>query len=214
VFPHPRCPANSVSGSSCIFRKRSALLSGTYKFPLYRIRPSSTLQYAMVISFRKFLVRIASCILPGNGSLTYATVIWSEIEWRPWAGGLSAYTHHCAGRFRSFRTTCSRCLNHASPPSGRSPGLLIKASAFPLYFASLYIIWWSNWVEHSDDCACHWFCCWFVIPYSKFLRSVNNWRGYAARSHWGLHSWSALMIAIRSMPYISWLHSASVWFFE
>jgi len=130
-FVCPRCPANAVSWCSCIMRRRNSSLSGTYKFPIYLIRTLFSMHSAMVISCNWFFVRIASNIRPGRGSDPYTIVIRSEIQGRPWAGGLSADKCNCPSRFCGFRTTWSIFFNLSSPRSGRSPGLLVKASGLP-----------------------------------------------------------------------------------
>jgi len=100
--------------------------SGTYKFPLYLTHPPSSVHSAMVISCNPVFVQIASNILPGSGSISYAYVISLEIEGRPWAGGLSANKRNCSCRFCGFRTTHSIFLNLSSPRQVGLPAWSLK----------------------------------------------------------------------------------------
>ena len=127
-LPCPRCLANAVSWCCCIMCRRNSSSSSTYKLPLYLTCPSSCIHSAIVISCNPLFIRIASHILPGEGSVLYPFAIRSGIEGRNCTGGLSANKRNCSGRFCGFRTTCSIFPSLASPPSGRSPGLLVKAS--------------------------------------------------------------------------------------
>jgi len=140
-FARPGWPTHPLSRSSWIISWRRVSLSGMYRFSLYRICPSSSVHSATVISWSPLFVRIGSANFPGRGSITYASAITSEIEGRRWMGRLSANKHKSFGRFSGFRTTCSIFFNLSSPPSGRSPGLRVKASSFPFNFPALYTIW-------------------------------------------------------------------------
>jgi len=91
--------------------RRNSSLSGTDTLPLYLICPSSSVLSATAISCNPLLIRIASSILPGSRSVSYAIGICSEIAGWPWAGRLSANKHNCSGRFCGFRSTCSIFFN-------------------------------------------------------------------------------------------------------
>jgi len=129
-FVHPSYPANAVSWCSWHMHQCRASLAGTYRLPLYRICPSSSIHLEIVISWGPQFIWIASIILPSCGSATYASAVWSEMEGWPCAGGLPANTHNCSGRFCSFRTTCSIFFNLSSPPQG---GLQASLSKLPLF---------------------------------------------------------------------------------
>jgi len=137
VFARRGCPATAVSWYSCIMRRRNSSLSSTYKLPLYCSRPFPSLHSTTVISCSPLFIRITSSIFPTTGSVWYVFVRRSETEGQPCAGGLSANKRNCSGRFCGFRTTCSILVSLSSPPSGRSPGLLVKASTLQIYFPGL-----------------------------------------------------------------------------
>jgi len=203
VFARPRWPAKDVSWWSWIIHRRKASLSGKYILPLYHIRPFSFIHSAIVTSCIPLCVQIASLIFPGSGSVTYASAIRLKIEGWPWVCGLSANKLHRSGKFGSIIASCSIFLNLSSTPMGRSPRLLVKVSDVPFNFSDLCPIWKSNRLKNPGNNACLRFSNFFVMNYSTFIWSVNNWRGYAAPSHSGLHSLSAFIKAISSVPYIS-----------
>jgi len=155
-----------------------------------------------------FFVQIASNSFPASGSASYAFVGSFEIEGRHWTGGMCDNKRNCSGRFCPYRTTFSIVVILSSSPSGGSPGLLVRASPFSFDGPGRWIIWYSNLVKSSYQRACGRFKTFCPIKFSRFLRSVIILRGYAALSHLVLHSSSASMIAISSVSYLSWSHSA------
>jgi len=94
----------------------------------------------ILISLNPWFVPIASGIFPCSRSVTYASAKRSARNGWPWTRGLSANKHNCSGRFCVSSTSSFIVFNLSSLLSERSPGLLVKASAFLFHFPGLWTI--------------------------------------------------------------------------
>lgn len=136
----PGCSAGIVSWRSCNKCIRNGSNSGMYSVPQYEFCPPCSIYSATVIPLRLLFVGMASSIFLGSRSISQASSKRLDERGLPCMGGMSDNKRYCCGRFCGFRNTCSIFFNLASPPLGRSPGLLVKGSAFPFHWRRQYTI--------------------------------------------------------------------------